>query len=364
MNVADHRFGRVHAVYAMVVVAAVVAFQLSTAVFPGLAAEEEVAERTPATDDAEAAPEDVLLDFLLAVFACDAEGIARSSVPHPDAIMLTQGQKAPPEVLAEMKKRLPESFSRVKLGEQVKLPGGKTVIVDETHVNENRVEIKWGDEPIPFILVREDGAWKVEPGPVVDGRLAAKRAAAESDREEWPRWSPVETSLEQLDKETQHGRVGIRAPREYTRAADGDAAATFWTGPVRDDMTQANFSIIVTKLTPELAKLSLDEMLTSSLSGVAKRRDRFRLGAIEHGAIAGRRFARVRWTGVSKPTTRAEYSGRPMRGFVYGTIADGEFILFMSQDLESHASGALKVAEASVLTARIKPSSADSAPKR
>jgi hypothetical protein len=364
MNVADHRFGRVHVVYAMVAAAVVVAFQLSIAVSPGRAAEEEIAERTADEAGANAAPEDVLLDFLLAVFACDAEGIERTSVPHPDAVVLTQGQKTPPEALAEMQKRLPESFSRVKLGEQVELPDGKTIIADETHVNEDRVEIKVPDGPIPFIVVREEGAWKVEPDPIIHGRLAAKRAAAGSDPEEWPRWSPVETSLEQLDKETQHGRVGIRAPRGYARPAEGDAAATFWSGPVRDDMTQANFSIIVTKLTPELAKLSLDEMLTSSLSGVAKRRDRFRLGTIEHGEIAEKRFARVRWTGVSKPTTRPEYSGRAMRGFVYGTIADGEFILFMSQDLESHARDALQAAEASVLTARIKPSRTESAPER
>lgn len=354
MNVADRRFCCERTVYAMVAAAVVVALQLSAAASRGLAAEEQAAERAPAKTDADAAPEDVLLEFLLAVFACDAEGIARASVPHPDAVVLTQGQKAPPEVLAEMKKRLPESFSRVKLGERIKLPGGEIVVVDETHVNENRVEIKWGDEPIPSIVLHEDGAWKVEPGPIIDGRLAAKRSAARADEDEWPRWSPVEASLEQLAEETQHGRVSIRAPSGYARPANENAPSTIWSGPVRDDQTQANFSIIVAKLAPELEKLSLDELLTSSLSSVARRRDRFRLGKIEHGAVAGRRFARVRWTGVSKPTTRPEYSGRAMRGFVYGTIADGEFIFFMSQDLESHARDSLTVAEASALTARIK----------
>lgn len=70
--------------------------------------------------------------------------------------------------------------------------------------------------------------------------------------------------------------------------------------------------------------------------------------------IGSANFQRGATAGVSKPTTRPEYSGRPMRGFAYGTVIDGEFVLFTSQDLAVHARGSLPVAEASVLTVRVK----------
>lgn len=362
-NIADRCFCCIQATWPMVALAFVVALPISTPVSRGLGAEEDAQKPADGQALAPGSPEGVLLEFIVAVAACNSERIERVSVPHPDAIVLSQGQPAPPEAQAIMRKTLPNTFSRLKVGDQVKLPNGDAVVVDETHVNEDRIEINAAGAPVPFILARYEGAWKVEPDPLIHARLAARRALNRDSEDEWPEWSPAEKDLDQLGKEAQQGRIRIRAPRDHV-LSPGGAPALLWQGPVRNDKTQGNLIVTVIKLTPDLTKLSLDQLLRSALSGIARRRDRWRLGIIEHGVIAGRRFARARWTGVSKPSTREEYSARAMRGFVYGTIAEGEFVFIMSQDVAAHARDALPVAEASVLTARIEEPSEEEAKGR
>ncbi len=123
-------------------------------------------------------PETAIREMMFSMLVNDSEGIKKWILPNPDAEVLWHGQAPPKEALPEIKRQIAAiPFRRLVVGETVDLPGGKKLAVTSEMVNENRLMIVDTTEPgIPFILVKKDGQWKVDAGPIIAARQAAQKA--------------------------------------------------------------------------------------------------------------------------------------------------------------------------------------------
>ena len=66
-------------------------------------------------------------------------------------------------------------IQQLKVGETVTMPGGKTLTVDDSMVNEDTAMLTMQGNPIPFTLKRGDAGWKVDPAPMIAARKAAAK---------------------------------------------------------------------------------------------------------------------------------------------------------------------------------------------
>jgi hypothetical protein len=87
---------------------------------------------------------------------------------------LLGGEQPPQRLLKQIKQAFEiMPIKRLKIGDKVDLPGGRTMTVDESRVNENRLLLQMERDPLPWTLVKRKGAWKVDPSPVIAARKAA-----------------------------------------------------------------------------------------------------------------------------------------------------------------------------------------------
>jgi hypothetical protein len=70
-------------------------------------------------------------------------------------------------------------LARLQVGDEVKIPGGKTLTLDESHINENRQQLMPAGSPLPMTVARQDGKWKVDASPIIASRKAAAKARAQ-----------------------------------------------------------------------------------------------------------------------------------------------------------------------------------------
>ena len=116
-------------------------------------------------------------NFLLAMLEGDEQELRKWSLPHKDLDLLLGGQRPPQEVLKQIKQAFETTpIKRLKVGDKVELPGGRTIAVDKSRVNENRQLLQMERDPLPWTLVKKKGAWKVDPSPVIAARKAAAAA--------------------------------------------------------------------------------------------------------------------------------------------------------------------------------------------
>jgi hypothetical protein len=135
----------------------------------------EVAKEKP--DSRERGPEATLAAFMVAVMTCDKEKIEQLILPNPESSILAEGQPMPPAAAIAARLYFAAlSYQRFKVGDTVNLPGGRTLLVTDRLVNADSQFITFSDNPVPFLLVRKDGIWKVDPGPLIAARKGAARA--------------------------------------------------------------------------------------------------------------------------------------------------------------------------------------------
>ena len=75
-------------------------------------------------------------------------------------------------------------MKRLKAGDEIKLPGGRTLKIDETRVNKTRQSITAMGSPNPFDVQLIEGKWKVNPQPLIAARKAAKKAMEQNKQRE------------------------------------------------------------------------------------------------------------------------------------------------------------------------------------
>lgn len=125
--------------------------------------------------------DEVVRSFFIAMLMNDEAGVRKEILPSPDAQVLWQGSPPPAEALSQIKKQLEAMTCReCKVGETIDLPGNKTLTVTDYWVNENSKLLFpiIGGEPMPTPLpvLKVDGQWKVEAGPLIAARLAEEHA--------------------------------------------------------------------------------------------------------------------------------------------------------------------------------------------
>ncbi len=140
---------------------------------------------TPTAEASES--ENALKRFLIAAAVHDEQGLRAASIANPEIDILLKG-KAPEGAGIEAAKSsiAGAKLQHLKVGDEVILPTGKSMVLDATNVNAFREQIVWSNSPIPFTLVKQRDGWKVDPAPLI----AAHKAAAEMPVFQPP---PVET---------------------------------------------------------------------------------------------------------------------------------------------------------------------------
>jgi hypothetical protein len=122
-------------------------------------------------------PEQTIKALFIAMIDEDQDAVRRLTVPNPDLAFLWQGDKLTPAQRATAIAELDSwHFRRLKVGDEVQLPGGKKFVVDAKRVNDRHLMISVTDSPLPFLLVKTGEEWKVDSRPIIAGRKAAAAA--------------------------------------------------------------------------------------------------------------------------------------------------------------------------------------------
>jgi hypothetical protein len=123
-------------------------------------------------------PEDAYRTFMLAMLAADEKTLRAVTFPTTELDVLLSGEAPPFKTIKEMKQMVQKlPLERLKVGDLVKLPRNKSMVIRASEVGPDRAVLIGEDEPLPTRLRRVDGHWKVDPSPVIAGRKAAQKAA-------------------------------------------------------------------------------------------------------------------------------------------------------------------------------------------
>ncbi len=129
-------------------------------------------------------PEATLRRFLTGMLDGDADAIKAESLPNKELdVLLKSGERPPAEIVDQMKaafQSLP--IRRMKAGEQLTLPNGKKITIEEAMISDSRLQLSMVTMPVPVALVKVDGAWKVDPAPLIEARKAAKKTSEKKRR--------------------------------------------------------------------------------------------------------------------------------------------------------------------------------------
>jgi hypothetical protein len=300
-------------------------------------------------------PEDVLRRFLVALLRQYEAGIRATTLANSEAAVLWQGSRDFAGERAEaIKSAASISFHRLKVGDEVQIPGGRTLRLDEDCVNEDRQQIACSDFPLPFILVKETDGWRVDASPFIGARKAAATAMRKNANPvSMPSWSADAALLDKLDREVTLTGWKLRPPTEYKFVDQSTPPnkAFIWAGPVQKDETFATMVILIVPAGPAERTAELESLLKDSMTGIETRRDAWTSFPPENGRIGELEFIRARWSGVCK-TGKQQLIGKQMHGVIYVGRDSDTLIEIMVEDVEPYHEKSLPIGEAAAWTLR------------
>jgi hypothetical protein len=301
-------------------------------------------------------PEDVLSAFLTAMMDDDQEGIRRTALPNPELSVLWHGEPltAAQKVVAKAAFK-PSYFRRLKVGDPMRIPGGRKIVLDKRWINERRLAITMPDGRLPFFLVKIKDEWRVDASPVIAGRLAAAAVGERHTAAGRPNWVPDAKLLNQLGDEATIEGLKIRIPAGFrptkTEAPGGHSAA--WIGTPRQDGTYPEIVLFVVPAS-DYGNRPLTSRLEFTLPELQKEYGKdWSQSSVELGRIDGLVCARARWSGTAT-AGRKELIGKKMQGAIYLIeIEHGDKLAeVMIQDQSLEGKNSFPLCEASVLTLR------------
>jgi hypothetical protein len=123
--------------------------------------------------------------LIIAMMSNDEQTIRVTIKPHADAAVLWQGVAAPADAVALARAELDKNPCRIiAVGETLTLPGNRKFQLMADMVDDDRElvmpRIGGTEGPIPLWVERESGDWKVDAGPLIKIRMAAKKKMAEA----------------------------------------------------------------------------------------------------------------------------------------------------------------------------------------
>ena len=137
-------------------------------------AEETAANRS----NNDSKPEDAIVKFMLAMTKGDKTAIDDAILPNPESSILVEGKHLPENALFGLETKLRQAgYKRLKPGDSFPIDEDTDHKISSLEINENRVFITTDDSPIPFLLVRSNGVWKVDARQIIALRKEAATAA-------------------------------------------------------------------------------------------------------------------------------------------------------------------------------------------
>ena len=140
--------------------------------------EKEPAGESPSAQvEEKGSPEAVLRTFMIALALGDMDAVKEHSLPNEDVDIFLTDERPPKEAVEQIQQFIGKvRIKRLKVGEQFKFPDGKTKVFEASDINEKRQLLSIPGAPAPFVLVKTEKGWKVDPQVLIAGRKAAKAA--------------------------------------------------------------------------------------------------------------------------------------------------------------------------------------------
>ena len=134
-------------------------------------------EEPKAEDDvSQSTPELALRKFMLAMTVGDMKKLKAVAHPHDGIEVLMPKVKLPAETVAKMKARFDAiKITRLKPDEKFMLPNGQSISYGKRRINEDHAVLSFAGNAFPILAARKDGAWRVNPEPIIAMRQAAKQ---------------------------------------------------------------------------------------------------------------------------------------------------------------------------------------------
>ncbi|MBI3861731.1 MAG: hypothetical protein HY290_07530 [Planctomycetia bacterium] len=277
----------------------------------------------------------------------DADAIERAILPHPDSACLYGADAKPPPFarnLANLK------LKHLKPGDRVWISLTKSLVLDETYVNDDRAQITAPGAPLPFTVVRVQTEWLVSAAPVIAARIAAARRSDKPPAYCLP-WSNDELAVAGLADEVVVGTYSLHPPKGFKTFRTGPGTWG-WFGKAQDQERASTLLIMQTEVPDSEIPLSAHDSLNDALVPIADKYDEWQKSDPETGEIGGLKFARVSWAGVRQMDAPKWLRGQKTHGFVYLAIDGKRAITIMFQGTEPEYRAELKACNAAVLSWR------------
>ena len=118
--------------------------------------------------------------FLIGAMTMEMEEVEKHALPHPDLKLLSEGQAPPIPVKRQMREAVGRAVCTFFAeGEEVRLPGGRTITVSAAAVSPGRCLVRpvigGSPMPVPLAVIRTDAGWKVDATPLIEARKSAAK---------------------------------------------------------------------------------------------------------------------------------------------------------------------------------------------
>ena len=141
-------------------------------------------------------PEAAVHELLLAMLAGDKDRINRCTWPDEGREILVENQplSGAQRLQLELQYRA-MPLTRLKVGDTVKLAGGKSVVMDTSRVNAEIQQLTNADLPFPFSVELDGKDWKVDARPLIASRRAAVAARTRAATQTKPAGTGTTTTI-------------------------------------------------------------------------------------------------------------------------------------------------------------------------
>lgn len=196
------------------------------------------------------------------------------------------------------------------------------------------------------------GVWVLYSG-AMDQRSPESKIAAALAGPQWTVDQNIASRLRhRIDLKDGKPHIRIDVPPEYSaQVSEGPGGKTLLLrGPSRKDRTQ---SVLIVSSLPnrgpsDKKSFTLSEGFPLYLAAIKSgRRDKWQETKSESGSINGQPFMRAQWSGI-EPVSK-----KLMRGFLYGTVVDDQFVVMSAQDFEQYVPHVMPALNATALTLQL-----------
>ncbi|MCC7086512.1 MAG: hypothetical protein IT427_16050 [Pirellulales bacterium] len=300
-------------------------------------------------------PEAALLEFIEALLGADQNGIQRLATPNSDLNLLWKRSYFSKEGIGKFLGKIKStSIKRLKPGDSFPSGKGKLHTLKNDDIRADRLLIDVPLFKVPFILVKREGAWRIDAKPLIaigkntlqldnpNSILAGKTIS------ELPEWKSNPADPNALLEETELSGYSIRFPAELPKKEDFSKENGIMVklyGDPRNDSMISKFIFTIEESIPWLTRMTLEKRI-EELDDIAKAEFNLSKATVEAGRIGNLPAKKITFHAIKDRLGRKLYTD----GFFYW-IEDGEndlTVFFLEVGLKS--SELMKKAEASVLS--------------